>query len=263
MGKVITAVVIGILVILFLVWLGWQPEGVAFWNLSLSAPKNRWPAIESKYILFEDDFSTPSNDYSPTVLSNGKSINDPEYISHTITMDAGQGYYQFRIDLPYIDTWITTQSVFTNTYIQTNVVKEFGPDINDIGIICRYKNYENFYLFDIDTTGQYAILKKENGDISVLGYDNFMGQASIEVFGWPLSNAIHTGNSINQISVVCVDAFLGLYVNNRRVFSIEDTTFYSGKVGLLVGTYEDGGLGVSFDDLVVKRAKILYWPSDQ
>jgi hypothetical protein len=44
---------------------------------------------------------------------------------------------------------------------------------------------------------------------------------------------------------------LALHVNGELVADVRDGTFTSGDVGLIAGTFEEGGVEIHFDDFLV------------
>jgi hypothetical protein len=63
--------------------------------------------------------------------------------------------------------------------------------------------------------------------------------------------AINAGNSGNHLRGDCVGSTLTLYANGQQISSITDTSFTSGDVGLIVGTFDDPNVGVTFDNFTV------------
>jgi len=49
----------------------------------------------------------------------------------------------------------------------------------------------------------------------------------------------------------CVGSTLTLYVNGEKLEQVTDSTFDSGDVGLLGGSFETGGVDLLFDNFIV------------
>ena len=47
-----------------------------------------------------------------------------------------------------------------------------GPDDNSFGVICRYRDAENFYAFLVSSDGYYGIIKVKDGKYSLLSGKN-------------------------------------------------------------------------------------------
>ena len=78
--------------------------------------------------------------------------------------------------------------------------------------------------------GFYAIVRVEDGAQEIIGAEDMLP-----------GDAIKTGNVTNIIKADCVGSTLTLYANGTQLISVEDTTFTSGDVGLLAGTFDTPG----------------------
>jgi len=194
-----------------------NPTGVA---TSTTAPK----------ALFTDDFSDPSSGWDRVEDTDG--INNYSSGGYRIYVNKENWYF-----------WSVPGLQFTDVVIDVDAQKVAGPDENDFGIICRYKDDQNFYFFTVGNDGYYAISKILNGDESLIGMDQ-MG----------LNNsAIKTGTATNHLTAECVGSNLTLTVNGTVLADVKDTDFTSGDVGLIAGTYNTPGVDILFDNFVVTR----------
>ena len=180
-------------------------------------------------ILFQDDFNDPSSGWESYRGSDG--IRDYE-----------NGAYRILVDVPDQYFFSIPGKNFTDVNITVVATKVAGPDDNYFGIICRFQDLNNFYFFIISSDGFYAIGKNVVGEVSILGQDTML-----------YSQTIHRGETDNSLQAKCSGDQLDLYVNNIELVSIQDTTFSSGDVGLLVGTFKTYGANLVFDDFIVAR----------
>jgi hypothetical protein len=60
---------------------------------------------------------------------------------------------------------------FMDVRIEVDAVKMAGPDLNDIGVICRYKDPSNFYFFSVSSDGYYGVSKVINGQEQWIGME--------------------------------------------------------------------------------------------
>jgi hypothetical protein len=67
------------------------------------------------------------------------------------------------------------------------------------------------------------------------------------------SDAIKLGNVTNEIQATCNGSTLTLTVNGTEIASVQDTTFTSGDVGLMAGTFDVLGADIHFDNFVVRK----------
>jgi len=118
-----------------------------------------------------------------------------------------------------------------------------GPNDNAYGIICRYQNEENFYVFLISGDGYYAIGKYQTGDENVV-YLTENGQ-------FQPSDAINTGIASNEMEVSCLGNELSLAVNGAPLVSVNDPTFVTGDIGLAASTLQAATGVIEFDNVQV------------
>jgi hypothetical protein len=118
-----------------------------------------------------------------------------------------------------------------------------GPDENDFGVICRYKDEQNFYFFTVGSDGYYAISKIINGEESFVGMDQMQFN----------DTAIQLGDGANHLTAECVSDRLTLSVNGTVLADVKDADLTAGDVGLIAGTYEMMGVDILFDNFVVTR----------
>ncbi|NOY97616.1 MAG: hypothetical protein GXP40_00215 [Chloroflexi bacterium] len=178
-------------------------------------------------VLFEDDFSARTNGW--TRLANEGGV-----------MDYDGGGFRIFVSAPRHDYWSTPGLDFRDVRLEADTLKFAGPDENRIGLICRYRDAQNYYFSVISSDGYYAIGKVKDGQRSLLG------QAEMQY-----SPAIEKGLAINHLRVECVGSTLRFFVNDQPVALAQDADFPDGDVGLLAGTFDEAGVDVVFDNFVV------------
>jgi hypothetical protein len=65
------------------------------------------------------------------------------------------------------------------------------------------------------------------------------------------SDSIRQGSATNRVRADCVGTTLTLYANGEVLYSIEDSSYASGDVGLIAGTFDEPGADIRFDNFVV------------
>ncbi len=180
-------------------------------------------------ILFQDDFSDPSSGWA--------TVREPNQI-----IAYEDGGFRIWVNQPNFDYWSVPDLRFTDVQIEVDITKLGGPDDNDIGVICRYENPDNFYGFLISSDGYYGISERQNGEHQVIGMD-----------GMKYSSVIHTGAARNHVRADCVGNTLTLYVNGVKLTEIEDLSLAFGDVGLLAGSFDQPGVDILFNKFVVKK----------
>jgi hypothetical protein len=141
--------------------------------------------------------------------------------------------------------WTNPGRTFDNTEITVQTRQVSGPNDNAYGLICRYADDENFYIFLISGDGFYAIGKYERG-VSQIQYltgedPNFFVQ----------SDVINTGIATNLLRVTCIGDQLTLAVNGTLVAAVNDNSFSSGDIGVAASTFEPDRVVIEFDNLTV------------
>ena len=135
--------------------------------------------------------------------------------------------------------WSTAGLNFSDVRVEVDVLQYSGPVENRMGIICRHRDDQNFYFFVISTDGYYAIGKVKAGEQILLGQ---------ETMGY--SSAIEKGVAINRLRAECQGSTLRFFVNDTPIALVDDPDFVEGDVGLLAGTFNEGGLDLLFDNFV-------------
>ena len=179
--------------------------------------------------LFQDDFSDESCGWEDI-------FRDADGIS-----DYDQGGFRLQVQQEQFDYWANPNVNFSDVVIEADAKKIGGPDDNDFGVICRYVDTQNFYFFIIASDGFYAIGKSVNGDYSYIGTD--LMEPTDVVLG---------GDATNRIRADCVGSTLRLYANGSLLKEVTDSTFTSGDVGLIAGTFDTPGTDILFDNFIVR-----------
>ena len=185
------------------------------------------PVPVSGDILFEDDFSTRENQWTTLVNESG-------------VMGYDASGFRFFIQEGGLNYWATPGLTFSDVRVEVDVLQYAGPVENRIGLICRHQDDQNFYFFVISADGYYAIGKVKAGEQILLGQE-----------AMHYASAIERGVSINRLRAECQGNTLRFYVNDAPIALVEDFDFTEGDVGLLAGTFEEGGVDLLFDDFVV------------
>ena len=178
---------------------------------------------ESGEILFQDDFTDPS--------SGWRVWDSPEASIHY-----QDGSLRFLINEAHYDYWSLAGQRFGDVILAAEVELADGPLNNDFGIICRYKDANNFYAFLISSDGYGGIVKMKDGLLQVLNGEN----------GLEYGTMIQQGKASNQLRADCVGNRLTFFVNQEKFLEVEDSDFQVGDAGLIAGTYEHPGVDVRF-----------------
>lgn len=189
------------------------------------APTPATPPPPSGSVLFEDEFELNTTGWDRFANEGG-------------IMDYFEGGYRILVMLPGMNFWSTPEKDYGDVRIETEVLKLGGPEENRMGLMCRYQG-GNYYFFIISSDGFYAVGKFMGGQTQLLGQSEM--QAS------PLIQA----TVANQLRADCVGNTLSFFINDTQVASVQDGDLASGDIGVLVGSFSQPGVDVSFDHFVV------------
>lgn len=154
-----------------------------------------------------------------------------------------EGAFQISTSQPGQIWWSNPGRNYNDVVITTQARQVSGPNDNAYGVICRYQNEENFYLFLVSGDGYYAIGKYQTGSDQIV-YLSGDGR-------FQFSDIINQGVATNQVRASCIGNELSLAVNGLPLVSVTDPTFVTGDVGVGVSTLEPGTAVVHFDQLQV------------
>jgi hypothetical protein len=154
--------------------------------------------------------------------------------------DYQDGYYRIRVNPINSDSWANPRLGYYDTIVEVDTFMVGGPLDNDYGIVCRYVDTQNFYFGVISSDGFAGILHLDNGSYTIVGDDVLRP--------YP---AIVQGADLNHIRFDCIGSTLTLYANGQFLTSVTDTSLPYGDVGLIAGTFSEGGVDIYFDNFTV------------
>ncbi|MBN1310959.1 MAG: immune inhibitor A [Anaerolineae bacterium] len=179
-------------------------------------------------ILFQDDFESPCSSIYSFIL--------PEY-----SLGYREGKYEIEINVEDIMLWGNAGQELSDTVIEVDTVQVKAAEDSTTGLICRFQDSYNYYDLSIRNDGTFAI-----GAVTDGWYEYLLD--------WTASDAINTGDdAVNHLMATCNGRELSLTVNGVFLGSVEDTRWRRGDIGFSAGTFEQKGIKVSFDNLVVTR----------
>lgn len=187
-------------------------------------------------VLFKDDFSSKSSGWDS--FRDDTAITDYENEGYRIQVNKSSYNYWGNPGL--------ADKLPGDVRVEVEAHKLSGPDVNSYGVICRYtvtNEKTNFYYFAVSSDGYEGIFKIENGEEKLLSAGKDMKQSSL----------VNLGTAMNRVRADCVGNTLTLYVNGQQVESVTDSSFSSGDVGLIAGSYDEVGVDIGFDNFLVTR----------
>jgi len=202
-------------------WIG-KPAATPVATSVPSAPAVT-PTRTLRPVVFSDDFSDTGSGWDQGVDE------DSEW-------GYRDGEYRILVTKPKWVVWLKpgTSYDIANLALSVEAHSVAGTDDNEYGVIFRYVDGDNFYMFTISSDGQYHMQMQLNNEWVTLK-------------PWTKSNLIHQGQATNLIRIEARGTELQCYVNGELLTIVDDATFTSGNVGLVVGTFDEGGVEARFD----------------
>jgi hypothetical protein len=128
--------------------------------------------------------------------------------------------------------------------IEVDARKVGGSENNYFGVVCRYQNPDNYYMFLVTSDGLSGILMNKNGVMQMISPGA----------NWLKMAGIKSGSVTNHIRVDCVGEALVLYANGKQVSNSFDHTFVGGDAGLVARSSRlEGGVEIQFDNFMVNK----------
>ena len=155
------------------------------------------------------------------------------------------GVMRLNVSTSGVVAWTNPGRLFGDTEISVQTRQVWGPNDNAYGVICRYVDEENFYIFLVSGDGYYAIGKYESGQSQV---QYLTGE---EPNYFVAAEEINKGVATNLLRVTCAGNQLSLTVNGILLASVTDDSFPAGDIGLAANTFETGSVVIEFDNLTV------------
>ncbi len=188
-------------------------------------------ACDSGGALFADDFSGEQD------------CGWVEYNRGGAVVAIEEGALKMSTSSPGELWWSNPERSFDDVIINVTATQVSGVDDNAYGVICRYQDDQNFYLFLISGDGYYAIGKYAGTDVPVT-YLTADGQ-------YQPSELINQGAASNDIQASCIGNQLSIAVNGQPLLTVTDNDFAAGDIGLAASALQQGTVEIAFDDLRV------------
>jgi hypothetical protein len=151
------------------------------------------------------------------------------------------GRFYIVVDIADTVAYARGDTTVDDFYAEVDTFHIAGNLSNQLGLIFRYVDENNFYFFAIGHDGYYALLKLEDNSWSNL-------------VSWTESDAVNSGSAArNRVAVLVEGPEITVLVNDEIVAEVEDHSFTTGQIALTAGTYEQPGVEVAFDNFALWR----------
>jgi len=207
--------------------------GALVWLGSSSKPPEATQPPEAtlppRALLYQDDFGDPSSGWDV--------YNKDDTLAEYANGEYRVGVYQAN----YV-AWgnPTPGQELADFQVEVDARQAEGPLDNNLGLLVRYQaDGENYYWFEISSDGYYSVDLRQAEEWTTL-------------VDWAASDAINQGiGATNHLKVVCAGNRFSFYANDTLLTEVSDDAFRSGNIGLAVGTFDEPGVVVFFDNLQV------------
>jgi hypothetical protein len=179
-------------------------------------------------VLLADDFSSAAQ----SSLGSGS---DAETSYRFV-----DGGYQIEILPSDMLAWSRIAGQYRDARIEFDARLLDGPAEAGVGLIFRYQDADNFYLFTVSGDGFYNLEMMSNGRWQTL-------------IDWTAAPAIQPFGRINRLSVTTVADRITLGINGVIVDETIEPRFPDGAAALALTTFEDGAATAMFDNLRISR----------
>jgi hypothetical protein len=191
------------------------------------------PAVSvTNNTLFYDNFSQANGSWTKQQDASG-------------TIGYENNHYHILVKT--VDTMLIAtagKSFQDDVSIEVDARKIGGSDNNYFGVVCRYQNPDNYYMFLITSDGLSGILMNKDGVLSMISPGG----------KWLKMAGIKSGTVTNHIRVDCIGDALTLYANGKQVSDSYDHTLVGGDAGLVARSSRiEGGADIQFDNFIVNK----------
>jgi len=181
---------------------------------------------QRRQILSQDNFSNSGSGWSVSKNDERKKT----YKSGKYSITVKKPNWQFI-------SWAPGKSFPADFEVKVDARKIAGPT-GKYGIIWG-KDGDNYYVFTISSNGRYRLRKQVN--------DVWQKNP----VPWTNSPAIKRGTGSNKLKVNVIGNSITLIVNDTVLTTVKGSSFGPGKIGLVGGSFDETGVEVQFDNLMI------------
>ena len=173
------------------------------------------PSPTQNTILFTDDFSKTTSGW----LTSSNGLGKADY--------ADDGF-EITSSMPGSVVQSTNSQTFSDAIIEFDIQATDATikNTNAYGGSCRVQENGDGYQFLISSDGEFGIQKVQNGKRMTL-------------HPWIRNLSVNTGDQVNHLAILCQGEQFEFWINNKLVGYATDSSFLTGKIGLLGVTLED------------------------
>jgi hypothetical protein len=106
----------------------------------------------------------------------------------------------------------------------------------DYGLLFRYQDAKNHYIFGVSGDGYYGITLVQDAE-------------RIPLRAWQEWPHVRRGNASNRLRIRCHETICQFYINGEFTAQIDDDTFENGNIGLWMESFATNSADVMFDNI--------------
>lgn len=141
--------------------------------------------------------------------------------------------------------WSMNRVEYDDVVMHVEIERLSDGETSAFGMMCRVDpdNISDGYSFVVTSDGAYSV-----------GYWDEDGYTPLHDNDFETSSDIDNDDSY-EMTVVCVGEYLALYVDGDLIYEVEDDTYDEGYSGMAAISFDDDGVEVAFDNLVIWEGK--------
>jgi len=206
-----------------------NPPSVSTTGQDPLAGANTTPIIDERFDFpdkyywwtFGPSFATDSANFSSS--GEGK-IENETYIMSSLETEN----WEWNFDGKKLQNFYAT--------IKSQIPNEQCKAGDHWGLVFRYKDNANFYMFGLTCDAKYTLLKR-----TVDGFEEILPPTD--------SSAVNKFGKTNILGVRAVGDQISLYANDQFLITVTDSSFSEGLIGMYVRTFLTPNMTVIYDDI--------------
>ena len=216
----------------------WRPGMLALGALVLAACGGPRPptAPAEPSVIFRDDFSDINSGWD-------------QHRGADVVTDYDEGGYLLAVEEPGVSVWARPGLDLADVVLEADAQHAAGPDNNEYGLMCRYSRggdgRNSFYFFMVSSDGYYALGKVVRDVRTILS----PAEGSFQ----PIEAVAFDPRAVNRLRASCQGTQLALSLNGELLAEFSDSELARGDVGVLAGSFDEGGVRITFDNVVVQQ----------
>ncbi|MEA3349726.1 MAG: hypothetical protein U9Q82_03810 [Chloroflexota bacterium] len=181
-------------------------------------------------ILMSDGFYLPTEWTLQNTASTSISVGGNEL---TLALSQPKGYIYS----------IQEGALFSDFYAEITASTNLCSGLDEYGMLIRYNSPSNFYRFSLSCNGQIRLDRV------------YAGTPSSPQAWMPSTSVPSAAPSISRLGVWAAGDEMRFFVNDQYQFSVSDSLFPSGALGVFIRSGGETAVTVSFSDLVVRSVR--------